>query len=417
MKFYIVFCVCFILATAYEDDYFKFEKSEKFGGICDKRTIYNGWAYKPTPGTCDQFYQCDEEGVPHQQSCAAGAFYDGNECRHAEKVHCPYDPCQRKPHGYSYADGQSCYGYYVCINGRSKYLTCPNGFYYNAHKKSCHSDPTCFKDNLKHPCSFGTTYPCPGKPDQFYLYDGRSTLTTMRCPRGLWYRPDLCTCDWIIPGKIQKHGCSPMFHFTYNGNFLEKYNRVQQVPNNNVAIYRKSALFNKGGKIIIWAMNNIDLDNEFSLCFEFMAKTYKGEVALMSNDQNGYGATYKISYIPALGVVKAYILQKNKRLIQMQVFGVNPSRAHFVRFARSDDKLTLRVNNMAPASVECDDGIAKNGNPMVIGQAGGCTDFQGFIDEVKFYNCVPKGFLDVYDDLDSDNRHHHERDSDVEDFH
>ncbi|XP_076103510.1 uncharacterized protein LOC143072469 [Mytilus galloprovincialis] len=132
-----------------EDDYFEFEKSDKFGGICNKRTIYNGWGYKPTPGTCDQFYQCDEEGVPHQQSCAAGTFYDGNECRHAEKVHCSYDPCQRKPHGYSYADGQSCYGYFVCIGGRSKYLTFSNGFYFNAHKKSCHSDPTCFKDNLK----------------------------------------------------------------------------------------------------------------------------------------------------------------------------------------------------------------------------------------------------------------------------
>lgn len=33
-----------------------------------------------------------------------------------------------------------------------------------------------------------------------------------------------------------------------------------------------------------------------------------------------------------------------------------------------------------------DDGIAKNGHPMVIGQAGGCTDFQGFIDEVSDVN-------------------------------
>lgn len=64
--------------------------ADKFGGLCNKRTIYNGWGYKPTPGTCDQFYQCDEEGVSHQQSCAAGTFYDGNECRHAEKVHCSY---------------------------------------------------------------------------------------------------------------------------------------------------------------------------------------------------------------------------------------------------------------------------------------------------------------------------------------
>jgi hypothetical protein len=29
-----------------------------------------------------------------------------------------------------------------------------------------------------------------------------------------------------------------------------------------------------------------------------------------------------------------------------------------------------------------DDGIAKNGSPLVIGKAGGCHDFEGFIDEV-----------------------------------
>ena len=28
----------------------------------------------------------------------------------------------------------------------------------------------------------------------------------MKCPRGTWYRPDICTCDWIIPGKVEKEG-------------------------------------------------------------------------------------------------------------------------------------------------------------------------------------------------------------------
>lgn len=60
------------------------------------------------------------------------------------------DPCHRKPHGYRYSDGQSCYGYFICFHGRSKYLTCPNGLYYNSYQKSCHPDPTCFKDNLIH---------------------------------------------------------------------------------------------------------------------------------------------------------------------------------------------------------------------------------------------------------------------------
>lgn len=114
-----------------------------------------------------------------------------------------------------------------------------------------------------------------------------------------------------------------MFHFSYNGNFLEKNNRVQQVPNTNVGIFRKAALFNKGGKIIIWSMNNVDFESDFELSFEFMVKTFKGEVALVSNDGgNGYGATYKITYVPSLGIVKGYIIQKDKRMLKMQVFDV-----------------------------------------------------------------------------------------------
>ena len=124
-------------------------------------------------------------------------------------------------------------------------------------------------------------------------------------------------------------GCSSMFHFSYNGNFLEKNNRVQQVPNNNVAIYGKSALFNKGGQIIIWLMNNINLDGDFSLCFEFMVKTYQGEVALISNDLNGYGATYKITYTPQLQLVRGYIIQKNKRPLHLRVYGVVSFRTNY----------------------------------------------------------------------------------------
>ena len=39
-----------------------------------------------------------------------------------------------------------------------------------------------------------------------------------------------------------------MFHFGYNGDFLEEYNQAPQAPNTAVSIYQKSALFSKGGK-------------------------------------------------------------------------------------------------------------------------------------------------------------------------
>ena len=152
------------------------------------------------------------------------------------------DPCLRKPPGFSYADGQSCYGFYQCVKGKSRYLTCHDGYYFNPYKQGCFPDPSCHRNNLVHrefpeidanhaisadcnltrererilnyeffnniftACAFGTTLPFPGRPNLFYLYDGRKTMTPMKCPRGTWYRPDICTCDWIIPGKVEKEG-------------------------------------------------------------------------------------------------------------------------------------------------------------------------------------------------------------------
>ena len=43
-------------------------------------------------------------------------------------------------------------------------------------------------------------------------------------------------------------GCLPLFHFGYNGDFLEEYNKVPQAANAAVSIYKNSALFSKGGK-------------------------------------------------------------------------------------------------------------------------------------------------------------------------
>jgi len=113
-----------------------------------------------------------------------------------------------------------------------------------------------------------------------------------------------------------------MFHFQYNGNFLEVNNRIQQVPNTGVSIFRKSALFSQGGQILIWAMNNLDMDSDFAFCFEFMTGAISGEVALLSNDYQNIPFTYKITYIPGTSMIKAYILLKDGSVAELSVVGV-----------------------------------------------------------------------------------------------
>ncbi|OWF55103.1 Protein PIF [Mizuhopecten yessoensis] len=366
------------------------------GGLCNNYKTKGGWAYRPIYGSCNQYLQCNSNHKASLLTCAAGTFYDGSSCRHSAEVYCPYDPCQAQKPGFKYTDGQSCYGYYKCMKGKSRYHTCPDGFYFNSHKQICITDDTCQKNNLIHPCSYGTTHPFPGRPEMFYLYDGREVFYPMKCPKGLWYRPEICSCDWIVPGISSHEGCKPMYHFQYNGNFLEAYNRIQQVPNTGVAIYRKSALFSEGGQIMVWAMNNMNLDKEFAFCFEFMSKVYNGEVALLSNGYKGHDFTYKITYIPAQSLVKVYIELDDDTTAHLVVTGVHPLKPHFVRLAKYGSKIKLRIDNISATMVKTHAHVSISKSPLVIGAAQGCKGFVGHFDEFKFFKCVPNDFFNDY---------------------
>lgn len=116
--------------------------------------------------------------------------------------------------------------------------------------------------------------------------------------------------------------CSPMFHFRYSGNFMEVQNKIQQVANSAVSIHRNAALFTEGGKIVVWAMQNMDLAKEFAICFEFMTTSYSGEIALISNDFKSNHFSYKITYIPSMMAVKVYIMLENGNVVELSVNGV-----------------------------------------------------------------------------------------------
>ncbi|KAK3587502.1 hypothetical protein CHS0354_003645 [Potamilus streckersoni] len=296
-----------------------------------------------------------------------------------------------------YPDGQTCYGYYICMKGRSKSGMCPTTFAFNSLKGGCVPDTNCLQpSSLRHPCFPGTAVPVPEEPTMFYLWNGAKIFTPMTCPKGLWYNPVICSCDWIIPGKNFYSVCQPMFSFSFEKSFLEDYNRVPQDPNTHVAIYQKSARFTKGGRIAIWMMNDLDLDSEWAMCFEFMTHIYNGEVALVSDDWKDKGFTYKITYIPEKALVKGYFRMKDDSIADLTIVGVDPNLPHFLRVAKIGPKLKMRVDNTAPAAVLTKSGVSPTKSPMVIGAANDCEGFEGFFDELKFFRCIPDDFFDDY---------------------
>ncbi|KAH3789960.1 hypothetical protein DPMN_168152 [Dreissena polymorpha] len=69
-------------------------------------------------------------------------------------------------------------------------------------------------------------------------------------------------------------------------------------------------------------MNDIDMDSEWALCFEFLTRTYRDEVALVSNDWQGLPFTYKLTHHPARHVVMGYFRMKDGTVVELVIVGV-----------------------------------------------------------------------------------------------
>jgi hypothetical protein len=69
-------------------------------------------------------------------------------------------------------------------------------------------------------------------------------------------------------------------------------------------------------------MNDIDMDSQWALCFEFMTQAHSGEVALVSNDWKKASFTYKITHIPDKNLVVGYFRMKDGTIAELVVMGV-----------------------------------------------------------------------------------------------
>lgn len=73
---------------------------------------------------------------------------------------------------------------------------------------------------------------------------------------------------------------------------------------------------------MIWMMNDIDMDSEWALCFEFLTQSRDGEVALLSNDWQGLPFTYKITHVPVKHIIVGYFRMKDGTVVELVITGV-----------------------------------------------------------------------------------------------
>ena len=73
---------------------------------------------------------------------------------------------------------------------------------------------------------------------------------------------------------------------------------------------------------MVWMMNDIDMDSEWAMCFEFLSQVHTGEVALLSNDWKSSSFTYKITFVPQKHLVMGYFRMKDGGVVELVIAGV-----------------------------------------------------------------------------------------------
>lgn len=69
-------------------------------------------------------------------------------------------------------------------------------------------------------------------------------------------------------------------------------------------------------------MNDIDMDSEWALCFEFLTQSRDGQVAILSNDWGAFPFSYKIVHLPSKGIIVAYFRMKDGSIAELVIIGV-----------------------------------------------------------------------------------------------
>ncbi|XP_060518594.1 peritrophin-1 [Cylas formicarius] len=99
--------------------------------------------FYPDPQDCSSFYEC-VNGQISKHRCPDGQSWDPEfvACNFSHEVNCGSRPKEHYPNcpseGVSYfPDLEDCSGFYICINGKTGHLTCPDQLSWSTDHEEC----------------------------------------------------------------------------------------------------------------------------------------------------------------------------------------------------------------------------------------------------------------------------------------
>ncbi|KAL8607130.1 hypothetical protein ACOMHN_009524 [Nucella lapillus] len=394
-----------------------------FKDQCQECDTSTGSGYAQHPKYCHLFLHCSMGGdgqlSGRVKECSRGLLWSQalKQCVWPQQADCPHNPCNDQ--SLSLRDVRSCNGYFSCPSGqRLDFSCCPADHRYDEGQGRCVPDPSC-----SDPCLPGSAkvtaempvcerYAMEGDIRQ-YLWQVGGRNVTMTCAAGTSFSPHFCSCADTSPLSItpSPESCGPYIWFPFDSGLEDRQGNTASAGNADVipalqgSLGGGAAFFGGGQKVVVWAMNNMEFRSNFTLTFRFRSElppdtrsTDTKRYALIDNSDCDKEATFGVALLVSpqgSATVHGGFRLKNGRAYTASSKNLVVDRWHDVVMMKHGPRAELLVDGVRHPidgpGLEAD--IDRVDCAMTIGTGTGLQDFVGYIDEVKYYKCVPDQYL------------------------
>ncbi|XP_052074661.1 uncharacterized protein LOC127712330 isoform X2 [Mytilus californianus] len=370
--------------------------------LCYGSQYVDGVGYNADPKSCNEFVQCFYEGGQikvERARCPFRMFWDQRLllCRPATSMSCWRDPCFDFTVR-SYDHKGNCRAHWTCRNGLSQAKCCPTGFAFSEEKQECVPEPGCTdwcedSGDLTFTSPFASCRMSPFETNERFYFEEIPGLgmMTRSCPRGSQYNPGLCTCD--RSDDVRRESCRPELILDFHDGFNDKSGNNLAVTPENVHIESGAARFDGSGKIRLWRFSGVSYGSQFTVTMKYKENPHSRTTEPMHLLSNCFNPevmrpSIDIAISPNKGAM--FLATTDKGGEKMAILKYNSTEWKTLSFVYDGKYLTGSVNGMT-SRVPLRGVIEQRPSALILGACDYFGGFNGLMDDVKLYLCVPHG--------------------------
>ncbi|XP_025095350.1 uncharacterized protein LOC112564617 [Pomacea canaliculata] len=332
--------------------------------------------------TCSAFYTCNEYngpnyGIVYIRPTAGGTFWSTNNTleRATPEATCPANPCNT---GIPTTDGQTCYSYTICVNGKLETRKCADRTSYSYSQarsnpsNPCVPDDTCSQVAAYNytiiSCTPLTSVQAPvvdyNRTQLIIFADGRpeERTLTLKCPANTvldMRNLNNCTC---IPSN--QRDCPVVLERTASLTLGATNNVVAEFP----------------------ALASNEIAGNFTMSFGFQVSGSTTSASLVSNSRNTMNCrTATLEVYLENGVIGARLVNINGGTFTLTTNNViSTGNTYTVQLMRSYRTVTLSVNGNQAATADIGTSrLAKTNCGLSLGRGYPRANFVGTIENFR----------------------------------